>query len=52
MSSVAVAQSDDIWRRRLGCLAYVDDMIGTLFDQLEQACAREVEVRAGARASS
>ena len=34
MSKEAVKQSDDIWRRRLGCLKFVDDVIGILFKQL------------------
>mgnify|MGYP002633409301 CR=1 FL=1 len=35
MTSAAVAESDDIWRRRLGTLAFVDDMLGRLLDTLD-----------------
>ena len=41
MSDAAVAESDEIWRRRLGTLAFVDDMLGCLMDQLEASAELE-----------
>lgn len=36
MSDEEVSQSDDIWRRRLGGLAYVDDMLSELLQSIEK----------------
>ena len=36
MDEEAEAETDDIWRRRLGTLAFVDDVIGNLWGQLAE----------------
>lgn len=36
MDEEAQAETDDIWRRRLGTLAFVDDVVGNLWGQLAE----------------
>ena len=36
MDKEAEAETDDIWRRRLGTLAFVDDVVGNLWGQLAE----------------